>query len=168
MLNRFLLIVGIGSILYNNYKEIFKWGNNCYKRWMNAKCLLPSFVNKVVYINDHIYYYVTLQGDEFITKNKEHDLDKYILFKNNNPSICPDDILEADIITTNNTKVNVLSDIKLLCGPYIKQLSDKNKDWIFNYLVYEYYELLNINQIKSLHIALINGSSFKLYRNTHI
>ena len=167
-MNKFLLIVGVGSILYHNYKKIFKWGNNCYKRWMNAKCLMPSYVNKVVYINDHIYYYVTLSGEEFITKNKEYNLDKYTLLRKNKSFNSPDDILEADIITNDDIKIDVLSDIKLLCGPYIEQLSNKNKEWIFNYLVYEYYELLNINQIKSLNIALINGASFKLIRDTYL
>jgi len=82
------------------------------------------------------------------------------LFINN-----PDYILEADIITTDDREIDVLDDIKFLCGPYVNQFSKKNKDWLFHYLVYEYNgldSLDSLEDIKELTIALIDGRTIKL------
>jgi len=163
MLNKILLITGVSTVIYYNYVKLLKWTNNFYKRLTNSSCLNPSYVDKVVFLNENIYYYITLKNRQFITIDKEYDLEQYDLFiKNKNNINNPDDILEAYIITTNNNKIDVLDDIKLLCGPYVNQFNKKNKYWLFNYLAYEYTELNSSADIKELTIALINGSTTKL------
>jgi len=162
MLNKILLITGVSTIIYYNYIELLKWTNNFYKRLTNSSCLNPSYVDKVVFLNENIYYYITLKNRQFITTDKKYDLEQYDLFIKNKTAInSPDNILEADIITTDDREIDVLDDIKLLCGPYVNQFNKKNKYWLFNYLAYEYTELNSSADIKELTIALINFLSFK-------
>jgi len=163
MLNKILLITGVSTIIYYNYIELLKWTNNFYKRLTNSSCLNPSYVDKVVFLNENIYYYITLKNRQFITTDKKYDLEQYDLFIKNKTAInSPDNILEADIITTDDREIDVLDDIKLLCGPYVNQFNKKNKYWLFNYLAYEYTELNSSADIKELTIALINGATIKL------
>lgn len=163
MLSRFLLITGVSTVIYYNYEKLLKWTNNFYKRLTNSSCLNPSYVDKVVFLNENIYYYITLKNRQFITRDKEYDLEQYDLFiKNKNNINNPDYILEADIITTDDREIDGLDDIKFLCGPYVNQFNKKNKYWLFNYLAYEYTELNSSADIKELTIALINGATIKL------
>ena len=163
MLNKILLITGVSTVIYYNYVKLLKWTNNFYKRLTNSSCLNPSYVDKVVFLNENIYYYITLKNRQFITIDKEYDLEQYDLFiKNKNNINNPDDILEAYIITTNNNKIDVLDDIKFLCGPYVNQFNKKNKNWLFHYLAYEYNGLDSLEDIKELTVALIDGRTIKL------
>ena len=74
MLNKILLITGVSTIIYYNYIELLKWTNNFYKRLTNSSCLNPSYVDKVVFLNENIYYYITLKNRQFITRDKEYDI----------------------------------------------------------------------------------------------
>ena len=163
MFSRFLFIAGVGAVVYYNYIEILKWTNHCYRWLIKIDCLNPSYVNKVVHLNDKAYYYITLKGRQFITTDKEHDLVKYDSFRKKMaiPN-SPDNILEADIFTTNGDKIDVLEDIQLLCGPFVDQCTNENRNWIFNYLADEYNGLESPSDIKELVIELINGDTIKL------
>ena len=163
MLNRLLILAGVGTYVYYNYRKIFKW-SNYYYRWIISWSLFnPSYMKKVVQLNDHIYYYITLKGRSFITIDNQFDVEKYETFSSKMaiPN-SPDNILEADIITVDGDKIDVLDDIKLLCGPFVNQCTIKNKDWIFNYLADEYTMIEDTSDIEELIIELINGDTIKL------
>jgi len=110
-----------------------------------------------------VYYYITLKGRQFITIGKEYDVEKYKLFsKKMTIPNGPDNILEADITTINGETIDVLDDIKMLCGPYVNQCTQENRDWLFNYIADEYTEVKDISDIEKLSIELINGDTIKL------
>ena len=163
MMLRFLITVGIGVYTYYNRMVILKYVNHWHRWLIKIDCLNPSYVDKTVDLNNFIYYHITLRGRKFITRNKEYNLEKYDVFRKKMaiPN-SPDNILEADIILNDDTKIDVLYDVQLLCGPYVDQCTQENKDWIFNYLADEYTELESASEIKELTVELINGDSIKL------
>ena len=163
MFNRLLIWTGIGGYIYYNRREILKW-TNYYYRWVISWSLFnPSYMKKVVQLNDHIYYYITLKGRSFITRDNRVDVEKYETFSSKiSISNSPYNILEADIITVDGRKIDVLDDIKLLCGPLVNQCTMENKNWIFNYLADEYTMIKDTSDIKELIIELINGDTIKL------
>jgi len=163
MFSKYLILAGIATYTYYNYMSILKWSNQCYRWLIKIECLNPSYLNKVVQINDKVYYHITLKGRQFITIRKEYDIDTYEQFsKKMALPNGPDNILEADITKTDGSIIDVLDDMKLLCGPYVDQCTKKNKDWIFTYIVDEYNELAKIADIENLSIELINGDTIKL------
>lgn len=163
MFNKLLILAGIGTYTYYNYMSILKWANQCYRWFIKIECLNPSYVNRVVRLNNKVYYYITLKGRQFITIGKEYDVEKYKLFsKKMTIPNGPDNILEADITTINGETIDVLDDIKMLCGPYVNQCTQENRDWLFNYIADEYTEVKGISDIEKLSIELINGDTIKL------
>jgi len=163
MFNRFLILAGVGGYIYYKHIEILKW-SNYYYRWVISWSLFnPSYINRVDMINGQIYYYITLRGRSFITIDNQLDISKYEAFSRKMviPN-SPDNILEADIITNDGEKIDVLDDIKLLCGPFVDQYTRENKKWIFNYLINEYTMIEKISDIKELTIELINGENITL------
>ena len=58
MFNRLLVLAGVGTIVYYNYMEILKWMNHGYRWLIKIDCLNPSYVDRVLQLNDKVYYYI--------------------------------------------------------------------------------------------------------------
>ena len=58
MFNRLLILAGAGAgaYIYYYYIDIFKWTNSYYRWFLGCSLCNPSYINKVVSLNDYVYY----------------------------------------------------------------------------------------------------------------
>lgn len=159
---KYLLLLGASYFIYRNYycilKEVFYYYNKFNKRFKRIDYIKTNY--DIILANTKLYNITMADGNEFLVKDRNIDTKKYNLLKSTFiiPN-SPDDIFEATITTNKNEIIDVEKSCKLICGPFIDQLTEDNKLWIFEYLKHKKNLEDNIVELK---VDFINNTTIKL------
>ena len=159
---KYLLLLGAGYFIYRNYyhilKEVFYYYTKLNKSFKRIDYIKTNY--DIILANTKLYNITMADGKEFLVKNRNIDTEKYNLLKSTfTIPHSPDDIFEATITTDKNETIDVERSCKCICGPFIDQITESNKLWIFEYL--KHIKNLEDN-IVVLKVDFINNTSVKL------
>ena len=164
------LEIGYWSIIfttaYVNRMSLLKWCNYNYvilrEKWedLNKSNKIKN-VEKII-IDDKTFYKYVLFNNTFIGFNENFkNIDTEDLTKNieslKTPSL-PEHIISAEMTIIDDmdkTKtIDILEHTQELCGPYIDQIKEENKDYIRIFLLSNY---INISKIEKVEIMFTDG-----------
>ena len=161
------IILGVSSfcsisLLYTAYLNRIKILENCNYHYINAKQYVnninPITVIETIKLKSATIYYIKLLDSLFIVNDLNINIDDYKSLKNSLViPHSPEDILEA-VLKKGSEEIDITDLSKLLIGPFLDQITDKNEKWIFEFLE----ERHNYSDINALEITLINGKTNNL------
>jgi len=161
------LFLGFGSVCtfslaYATYSHRIMILENCNYQYLNIRKyinnLKPITIMETIKLKSATIYHIKLLGAQFIVSDLNIDIDRYNSLRNSLViPHSPEDILDA-ILIQNDKEIDITDVSKLLIGPFLDQIHEKNVKWIFEYL----QEKHNYTDITSFTITLINGKKNKL------
>jgi len=161
------IILGVSSfcsisLLYAAYLNRIKILENCNYHYINAKQYVnninPITVIETIKLKSATIYYIKLLDSLFIVNDLNINIDDYKSLKNSLViPHSPEDILET-VLKKGSEEIDITDLSKLLIGPFLDQITDKNEKWIFEFLE----ERHNYSDINALEITLINGKTNNL------
>jgi len=145
------------SLAYAAYSNRIKILENCNYYYVNIKTYIedinPITIVETIKLKSETIYHIKLLDSSFIVKDLNINIDNYkALKKSLIIPHSPEDILNATL-TSDDKEVDIMDQAKLLIGPFLDQINEKNEKWIFEYLEKHH----NFKNIISLKITLING-----------
>ena len=161
----------IFTVAYLNRFKLLTWGNYNYRNLKEYIKELRKNKNisdiKPIHIDNKVFYQYLFFGKTFIAFNDKFsniNIDMYKIFiESCNINNQPEHIIsaEASIIDDVGVKkeVDILESIQQLCGPFLDQINDLNKEDIKSYIVENY---TNIAQIEKIELMFMDGDEISL------
>lgn len=137
--------------------------NKWFKRtFVNDKLLL----NNEIKINNNIYYTIKLKEYEFVIFDKDKidiDINEYNDFRKSLIMTKPDDIIMANLsLIKDIPDIDIVDYIKELCGPFLRQINEKNKYLISEYITNTHLTGISQEDIDNISIMFSDGNEITL------